>query len=178
MIQVPTTTKVSKRSFEKIEKPVEISDHDQNSVEKRRKCQEKEEIPQQKTDDELFLEVILKSLSKIDEGEAKEALKIEIQNLVFRTRFGSHRQLPTPNLMQTQPCFPGSYQQYGTAQYQGNNDIGNYSHNGSDDEPCMTNRRKASNPKRSAQNGQGKAKDNYNILTMAHGFTGQEPSEM
>eukprot|EP00794_Sanderia_malayensis_P018616 gene18616-20493_t len=44
-----------------------------------------------RSEDEIFIDMLSRSLAKIAESEAKEALKIEIQNLVFKTRFGQQQ---------------------------------------------------------------------------------------
>ncbi len=70
------------------EKPKE---EQMNSEAKRIRVDSGESPHHGRSEDELFIEMISKSLSKIAEGEAKEALKIDIQNLVFKVRFGQQR---------------------------------------------------------------------------------------
>ena len=99
-----------------------------------------------RSDDELFATVILKSLGKIEEGEAKEALKLEIQNLIFRTRFGPQNSV----VNYVQGAYTNHYM-YGNSFVRGNSEIQVHTNNGSDEEPTMAGRRKPINPKRSTQ---------------------------
>ncbi len=86
--------------------------------------------------------MLMNSLSKIREGEAKEALKLEIQNLVFKTRFGSQKMSAFESgfengYRQGSPVRPVAY---------------SYGHSANDccyEETTTQNRRKATHPQRS-----------------------------
>ena len=106
-----------------------------------------EKIASIRSEDELFVSVLLNSLSKIEEGEAKEALKLEIQNLVFRTRFGPQRLLGSSS--EVPASFSSDY--YTNGMYRAAHEFGTDRTTLSDEELSMTNRRKAINPKRSLQ---------------------------
>ena len=126
----------------------------------------------QKSEDELFVGVLLKSLAKIEEGEAKEALKLEIQNLVFRTRFGPHRLIVSPSRV------PSSYGNvyYGNGFYGAPGDYGPQINNVSDEELSVTNRRKATNPKKSTQN--DKIKESCSMVTVPRDYSHSDSGEI
>ena len=124
-----------------------------------------------KSEDELFVSVLLKSLAKIEEGEAKEALKLEIQNLVFRTRFGPQRFLGGPN--EALQSFGSDY--FSNGSYATANEFGTHRNNLSDEELSMTSRRKAMNPKKSAQN--DSLKESCSMVTVQHRYPQSDRGE-
>ena len=125
-----------------------------------------------KSEDELFVSILLQSLAKIEEGEAKEALKLEIQNLVFRTRFGPHRFLGGIN--EGPQGFSSDY--YPNGMFGSANEFGTHRHNSSDDELSVTNRRKATNPKKTAQN--DNLKESCSMVSVQHRYTPGDRGEI
>lgn len=96
-----------------VNRPTEITPQENSATKQATDCSGS------RSDDELFVEMLMKSLSKIEEGEAKEALKIEIQNLVFNTRFGANM---STHIVHQQSFNNGSYSN-GNAPGRLNNDI-------------------------------------------------------
>lgn len=132
--------KYSEESFEYLEV--------EESMAQRRPSQDISREIASKSDDQLFVGIILKSLAKIEEGEAKEALKLEIQNLVFRTRFGPQRLT-----MINQNGIPNSTGNvYCCNSIEDATEFRAEAYDLSDGEPSMTNRRKLFYPKRSSRN--------------------------
>lgn len=150
------------------------SKHDEQAegIAQRKACIGINEKITTKSEDELFVSVLLKSLAKIEEGEAKEALKLEIQNLVFRTRFGPQRFLGSPN--EALQNFGSDY--YSNGNYTSANEYGAHRNNLSDEELSMTSRRKAMNPKKSAQN--DSLKESCSMVTVQHRYPQSDRGEL
>lgn len=126
--------------------------------------------------DELFAGVLLKSLAKIEEGEAKEALKLEIQNLVFRTRFGPQRFLVSHD--STTSNLRNSY--YSNEFYSDGNELGSQANTNrsNDDEPAIGNRRKSKIPMRSGQIDAGRVRESCSMVAMPHKYTQSDNAEI